>query len=265
MAESWLSLCLSGALPALPQDWWRAWSLAPASVIPLAFALVFALAFTARRRESAARLWFVAGWTLWALALVSPLCRLGATLAWAHMAQLMAVVAGSALWALGSARCAPARGPEPLATWSTRAGAAIGAATVCHAALLWLWHVPAVYQGILSRPTPHVLAWLLLAVSSWWFWHAVWRAAGSRAFAALLAVGATMAHTGLLGALLTFSGRVLYPLQAAGARAWGFDPLEDQQLAGLTMWVPGGLAYLGVALALGTRLLWRPAAARPAV
>jgi putative membrane protein len=36
---------------------------------------------------------------------------------------------------------------------------------------------------------------------------------------------------------------------------WGLSPLEDQQLAGLLMWVPGGLIYLAAALALGGRLL----------
>ncbi len=41
-----------------------------------------------------------------------------------------------------------------------------------------------------------------------------------------------------------------YPLQTATAREWGLTPLEDQQLAGLIMWVPGGLVYALAALAL---------------
>ena len=32
--------------------------------------------------------------------------------------------------------------------------------------------------------------------------------------------------------------------------AWGLTPLEDQQLAGLIMWVPASLVYLGAILAL---------------
>jgi putative membrane protein len=47
-----------------------------------------------------------------------------------------------------------------------------------------------------------------------------------------------------LGALLTFAGKPLYPAQSVGAVHWGFSPLEDQQLAGLIMWMPGGLVYL---------------------
>jgi len=41
-------------------------------------------------------------------------------------------------------------------------------------------------------------------------------------------------HTGSLGALLTFARAPLYPP----------GDLADQQLAGLVMWVPGGLVYL---------------------
>jgi cytochrome c oxidase assembly factor CtaG len=33
---------------------------------------------------------------------------------------------------------------------------------------------------------------------------------------------------------------------------WGLTPLEDQQLAGLIMWVPAGTIYAGAALALTT-------------
>jgi cytochrome c oxidase assembly factor CtaG len=58
-----------------------------------------------------------------------------------------------------------------------------------------------------------------------------------------------MTSTGLLGALLTLAPRVLYGVQTAGAPAWGLTQLEDQQLAGLVMWVPAGTIYAGAALA----------------
>jgi putative membrane protein len=46
-----------------------------------------------------------------------------------------------------------------------------------------------------------------------------------------------------------------YPLYAGRAAAWGLTVLEDQQLAGLVMWVPGGLVYMGAALALAATWL----------
>jgi cytochrome c oxidase assembly factor CtaG len=33
-------------------------------------------------------------------------------------------------------------------------------------------------------------------------------------------------------------------------KAWGLTPLEDQQLAGLSMWIPAGLIYLAALLPL---------------
>jgi cytochrome c oxidase assembly factor CtaG len=63
-----------------------------------------------------------------------------------------------------------------------------------------------------------------------------------------------MTHTSLLGALLTFAPRVLYGVQTMHAGDWGLTPLQDQQLAGLVMWVPAGTIYAGAALAFAA--LW---------
>ena len=51
-----------------------------------------------------------------------------------------------------------------------------------------------------------------------------------------------MLHTSALGALLKFAPSPWYGV--AGPRAFGLSALEDQQLGGLIMWVPGGLSYL---------------------
>jgi hypothetical protein len=64
----------------------------------------------------------------------------------------------------------------------------------------------------------------------------------------VLSLFTTSVHTSLLGALLAFSTTQWYPLYAAGTAQWGLTPLEDQQLAGLIMWVPAGLAYVVAAL-----------------
>jgi cytochrome c oxidase assembly factor CtaG len=59
-----------------------------------------------------------------------------------------------------------------------------------------------------------------------------------------------MLHTSVLGALMALAPRVLYEAQTATAAVWGLTPLEDQQLAGIIMWVPAGTIYAGAALAL---------------
>ena len=59
----------------------------------------------------------------------------------------------------------------------------------------------------------------------------------------------TAVHGGVLGALLTVSPRVWYAAYLSHHPA-GLTPLEDQQLAGLLMWVPAGLYFAAGALFL---------------
>ena len=78
------------------------------------------------------------------------------------------------------------------------------------------------------------------------FWWALLRGREGRLGrpAAVLYLFTTSVYTTVLGALLAFSPRVWYPLYSSGAAAWGLTPLEDQQLAGMIMWVPAGMGYL---------------------
>lgn len=241
-----MTLCTLGALPALPDNWWMAWSLAPAVLLPWVCLGLWALLSAPRSSlpSGAAWRWRAAGILLLGLALVSPLCRLAATLAGAHMAQLMVLMGGCALLAAGW------HAPRRLGT------APLGRAAALHGLLLWVWHLPVVYAAALVSGWVHVGMTAGLVLSAFWFWQQVFHAPALHRGAVLVALVLTMAHTGMLGALLTFASRPLYELQAAGARAWGMDPLADQQVAGLLMWVPGSLIYMGVALALALR--WAP-------
>jgi mono/diheme cytochrome c family protein len=78
------------------------------------------------------------------------------------------------------------------------------------------------------------------------FWSSVLPGAvlRSRHGAAIMSLFGTMVYTGGLGALLTLGRALWYPAYAGTAPLWGLTPLEDQQLAGLIMWVPGGVSYL---------------------
>ena len=53
--------------------------------------------------------------------------------------------------------------------------------------------------------------------------------------------------------MITFAGRPLYDPHFASTLSWGVSPLEDQQLAGITMWAPGSIAYLAAAMWIGWR------------
>ena len=104
-----------------------------------------------------------------------------------------------------------------------------------------------VIGGVLAGAVGLRRAFLVTALLFWW--SLLRRSPGAAAGGLVL----TMLHTSLLGALLALAPRVLYPAQTAAARLWGLSPLEDQQLAGLLMWVPAGTVYAGAALWFAAR------------
>jgi cytochrome c oxidase assembly factor CtaG len=89
------------------------------------------------------------------------------------------------------------------------------------------------------------LSFFVTAVLFWW--SVLWRSnRGVAAWHLFL----TMLHTSILGALMALAPHVLYVAQTRVSQDWGMTPLEDQQLAGVVMWIPAGTIYAGAALAL---------------
>lgn len=191
--------------------------------------------------------WFCAAMAIGALAVFGPLDRWAEDSTALHMVQhmlLIVVVAplGALAGPLPQWRAATGALLRPL--WATilRCGRHPLATAMVHGALIWIWHAPRMYRLALDDPWWHLLEHVSFVASAWLFWWSVLR--GRPLAPALLAILLTLIHTGLLGALLTF-GRVSF---YGDGRA-----LEDQQLAGLIMWVPGGFAYLAAA----GWILWR--------
>ncbi|MBT0586197.1 cytochrome c oxidase assembly protein [Alteromonas oceanisediminis] len=108
-----------------------------------------------------------------------------------------------------------------------------------HAAILWFWHIPTFYMLAVENPWIHVFEHACFLITAIWFWWACLNTYSSKAHYALLALLFTLMHTGFLGALLTFADSPLYG-EARG--------LNDQQLAGLIMWVLGGIPYITAAI-----------------
>jgi len=278
--------------PVEPHDLWRAWSWEPWVVLGLALsAWLYARGALAIRRGARGRerrlvpmappaaggrreaAWFAAGWAALAAALVSPLHALGGALFSAHMAQheLLMVVAAPllvlgrplvpALWALppGWRRRAGAAARRPAARAVWGALTAPLPATIVHGAAIWAWHMPALYQASLASEGAHALQHASFLGTALLFWWAFLRGGARRrraaAGVAVLCLFFTTLHTGLLGAFLTFSGSLWYPAYGATTAPWGLMPLDDQQLAGLIMWIPGGIAYTVAGLAFLARLL----------
>jgi cytochrome c oxidase assembly factor CtaG len=252
------------------------WSLDLWIVLPLLIGLVlFATGWTRLARRSGLG-WpglrrrgalFAAGWLVLAGALVSPLHEAGERSFTAHMLEhelLMLVAApllvlseplAVMLWAFprsGRRRIGRVSASRPVQiAWRGLTDPVT--ATLLQAAALWFWHAPALFDLALASPLWHAVQHLSFLVSALLFWSAMLHPRQSRSgkAAAVLCLFATAVVSGALGALMAFSESPWYAAYAAlGQAPFGLTPAEDQQVAGLLMWIPGGLVHVAAALAL---------------
>lgn len=226
---------------------------------------------------------FAGGWLAVATPVLSPLHGLGRQVFALHMTEHELLIAVAApllvlarpgavlLWGLpGRPRSGFKRLAHPAVRGAWHALTGPVAATVIHGLVLWAWHMPVLFQAALADESLHAAQHVTFLSSALLFWWAVLspRARRRAPLAGAMALLATSLHTVLLGALLTFSRGLWYPATLDPAAICGLSRIEDQQLAGILMGGPGGLAYLAAALWLVGRRLFpdtpgvRDAAAR---
>jgi cytochrome c oxidase assembly factor CtaG len=277
---------VSGAMPLLahdgkpvePHDIAGAWSVEPWVIAGLMTSLVLYTVGIRRLWSDAGagrgirgrEAWcFYTGWLLLALGLVSPLHAMGEALLSAHMVQHeILMLAATPLLVLGR--------PMLAALWAIPFGwrAAVGAlgrrggvrapwrwvtqpmiAGVIHAVAIWAWHVPTLYERSVRDEAVHALQHIAFIATALLFWWSILQARRSRSRdgQGLAVLFMTALHTGALGALLAFAPSLWYPVYAATTGPWGLSPIEDQQLAGMIMWIPGGGAYVAAGLLMALR------------
>jgi putative membrane protein len=173
------------------------------------------------------------GWAACALALLSPLCHLSVALFSARVAQHMILLLVAT----------PLIAAAPLFPGWARWKAGVAAPTVLLAIVLWAWHMPALYDLSLRDNAAYWAMQISLVGSGWLFWRAMANAAGARPMAAIGAVLATGMQMCALGVILALAGHSWFAVHEATTWAWGLTPIEDQQLGGLVMWVPGGTIF----------------------
>ena len=194
---------------------------------------------------------FAAGLLLAATAFLSPLAHLSDELLLGHMAQhLLIGDIGALLIVLGLT------GPllQPLLAnrwlgWLRHFTHPLVALPLW-AADLYIWHIPALYQGALGSEPLHALqhaSFIGFGVLMWmplvgplpqprWF--------GIPAKFGYL-IGVRFAGA-VLGNVFMWSNDVFYPDYAPGEADWNISPLTDQSIAGVIMTVEGGFVTLGV-------------------
>ncbi len=211
---------------------------------------------------------FVAGWMSLIFALDSPVHEVGEQLFWVHMTQHEILMLISApllvlgrplvpiLWSLPNrwrkaiadiSRSKPFNQSwrvisSPLAVW------------LLSAIALLVWHAPSLFDRTLKSDFVHAaqhISFLGTALLFWWTLAEHGRGLGHGT--ALLYVFTTAIYTSVLGALLTFTPHPWYAAYVNTTQPWGLTPLEDQQIGGLIMWIPGGTVMLVISLFLLVR------------
>jgi len=256
--------------PVWLDEWWTvaaapvdtSWTFSPIVLLALVgYGVAYGLRWRRARLEGGAR---AAGWgraALWAagiavlfVALVSPLDRLGEQFATFHMVQhlLIADLAPIFLtlaltkWILRPAtrrihRIERAAGPFGHPAFGV----------VAYVGVMWLWHVPALYDKALENAGVHTLEHLSFAAAGLLYWWHLLSPIRSRMRLAgmgpVLYMASTKLLVGFLGILLAFSPDVLYAYSWSGTK-WGLTPLDDQHVAGLVMALEQSIV-MGIALA----------------
>jgi cytochrome c oxidase assembly factor CtaG len=221
-----------------------------------------------RRRAVA----FAIGWLCLAGALVSPLHAAGARSFAAHMlehemlmlaaapALVLARPLGTFAWSLPRSwldalgRGTRSRGWTLLWHGATEPVAA----TTLQIVALWAWHAPLPFDLALEHPGWHAIQHMSFLATALLFWTSMLdeHRLQSRPGTAIACLFATALVSGALGALMAISRSPWYEAYASmGITPAGLTPAEDQQLAGLLMWIPGGLVHTVAALAIAARAL----------
>ncbi len=195
--------------------------------------------------------WFLTGMAIILFALVSPLDEIADRYLFsAHMIQhiLLALVAppllliGTPGWLLRPALDYPA------VARVTRVLTAPLVAFASFNAIFIIWHLPILYEAALENDTIHIFQHLLFMATGILNWWPILsplpelpRLPPPAQLVYLFFEGMTST---VLSALIAFAPTVLYPTYTAAPPVFGIDALADQQVAGLVMWMPGGMIYL---------------------
>lgn len=204
---------------------------------------------------------FAAGMGVLVLALISPIDALAEELSAVHMIQHMLLMNVAApllvlgmpgmamLWTLplGARRTVgswrrqirPGRTLyyllwQPLVLWCL------------YAFVLWVWHLPGLYEAAMHNDLFHDFQHLTFLVAACLFWRVlldpVSRMRLSR-MATVLYLFFTSLHATVLGVFMALAPSVWYPVYEGRTLKWSYTALEDQQLAGLIMWMPACMVY----------------------
>lgn len=207
---------------------------------------------------------FLSGIFLYVFALISPLDYLGRTYLFsAHMIQhilLLLIVPLLLLLSIPKSLAEKALKIKPLGYVMSVLGNPI-VAWFLGVGAMWVWHLPSLHDAVLANDNLYVAQLVSFVVIGMIFWWPVFAPVESRRLSPLVSTlylsSACLGCT-ILGMLITFAGAGLYGAYVNPVDTLGILPLlrgelcltpgVDQQIGGLTMWVPGCLIYLAASM-----------------
>jgi cytochrome c oxidase assembly factor CtaG len=125
--------------------------------------------------------------------------------------------------------------------------------------LMYLWHIPALYDAAVEHALLHLLEHVLFftaGVALWWpLIQPVPMRRRLTGLQPVAYIGAAKAGLAALGIYLTWSTTAIYPYYEDTPRIWGLSPIEDQNVAGVVMMVEQSVTLALVLVALFIRML----------
>lgn len=257
-------------------------------VVLLTFGALYTVGWRRLRRRARGRAQLASGWRLASyltglvfigISLLSPIDTMAQQLFLMHMIQhLLLIMIAPPLLLLAN--------PMPFVLWGLpdRARRSVGGvlSSLLHResasrrwlraatgpGIIWMvwtvaligWHDPGMYNAALRSELVHDLehvSFFLASMLLWWHVvgagpriHKQFGLLGRIAFV-LSVIPVNMA----LGVVLAFAGFTIYTYYLGVPRLWGIDPVTDQRVGGIIMWIPGSMMYIIAALILIARLL----------
>jgi putative membrane protein len=124
-------------------------------------------------------------------------------------------------------------------------------AVAFYVGMMWVWHIPALYDLALEHSAVHVLEhtfFLSAGLLYWWHLLSPVRGRHLTGLAPVAYMASTKVFVGMLGIFLTFAPTSIYSFYEKRPEVWGLHAADDQALAGAIMAIEQSVV-MGVALA----------------
>lgn len=110
-----------------------------------------------------------------------------------------------------------------------------------------VWHLPPMYNATLSEHGVHIgehLMFMTAAILMWWPFLSPLPELPRLSYPGqMLYCFLMIIPMSIVAVYITMAESILYPAYSSAPRIWGLSPLEDQQLGGLIMWIPGAVVF----------------------